>query len=572
MKSEYFLKNNYESAKREMYQQLPTLACFENRSLFGLPFKDVNLFAIVILCILSGHFFYRIHSPNRRAIFSCLLSLSCVWLAAEGETYKAIWVTLFGLFQTSWVYAIKSTKCFRSLSLISLFTMTSALRYWLDEWLNAQLSLVLMMQLLKLVGAAFDIADCMDGLTEDIPLSNSTKRDSSKSNRMICYDCKFTASATSSMQRKRLFDQLPPQQQQNQTTTPSTFIQPKLCKHVCPESLWMLFAYAFCHCGLVLGPFFRYRVFLDWLNMDLCWAEQNQVRDQAYKQFLAKVKLFPLLFLLMLVNQQMSPLHGLVISSQKKNTTSPVDVEQSIVETILEKNVYSLILNAFLAFYFYRARLYLGFMLGEFVCMACGLGMYPVQCASLPAHGPQFEYNPASPNSNDSKFGYNSAQQSTFSNVALEDSKGPVYQKLDHSLTAIDFRSIVTCEGLQAEWTGSIRKSLRNWNLPTQYWLARHVYRPLRGYPNWLRLYTTLSISALWHGVYSGYFLSFFVLPLIFWLERPWSQYVSKVHKDSAPVFVAFWVFKILLLSYFGVPFYLLRWAPSILYWNSVYW
>jgi lysophospholipid acyltransferase 7 len=473
--------DSFRPSGSKSYEQLPTLASFEKRSFLGLPFKDINLAAIVTVCLISGPFLIRMKSPCQKGVASSALSLMCIWLAAEGHTRNAAVVFLFVLIQTILLHSIRSIRRLRPIALIGLFTMTSVFRFVHDEWLNAQLSLVLMMQLLKLVGAAYDMAECRSPPVE-------TKSEPSSDGKTKC--------------------------------TP-----------ICPDSFWLLLGYTYCHCGLVLGPFFRYRVYSDWLHSAPQLYRRNRIQSQTFALIRGKIGLVIFLFALMLLNQQLSPMNSLVIDSSSDRFEA-----KNCIDKWIANRQFALILNALLAFYLYRARLYFGFLLGEFVCMASSLGAYPTECASLPGHGPKFE-----------------ATQS------------------DKPVT-IDYIAINTVDGLTAEMTGSIRQSIRNWNLPTQYWLARHVYSPMRGLPMLLRLYATLFISAVWHGVYSGYFLSFFVLPLLFWVESPWNKYVDQVHQRSFVVFNAFWLVKILLLSYFGVPFYLLRWFVSIQYWQAVNW
>lgn len=488
------------------YSELPTLASFEQRSLLGLPFKDINLALIVIVCILSGAMFIRMQSPRRKGITSVVVSLLCIWFASEGQTHRAAAVIFFVFLQTILLYLIRSIGRLRSIALIGLFTMTSVFRFLHEEWLNAQLSLVLMMQLLKLVGAAFDMVECRS--LDEVPISPDKLAQSEAARRKTSVErSQNTGSSSSASARIK-------------------------CAPSCPTSFWLLLGYTYCHCGLVLGPFFRYRVYYDWLQTNSDHYKRNQIAYQTIRLARQKLYLVSVLFVMMLLNQQLSPMNSLVIDADLST------IPRNYIDQVSHNPQVALILNALLAFYLYRARLYFGFLLGEFVCMACGLGAYPVECESLPGHGPKYE-------------------------TTGDSGDRPVQ---------VDYQAINTVDGLSAEITGSIRRSMRHWNLPTQYWLARHVYSPMRHFPVLIRLYSTLTISALWHGVYSGYFLSFFVLPLLFWVENPWNKYVDDVHQSTLSVFSGFWLLKILLLSYFGVPFYLLRWSVSIKYWQAVNW
>lgn len=40
------------------------------------------------------------------------------------------------------------------------------------------------------------------------------------------------------------------------------------------------------------------------------------------------------------------------------------------------------------SFFIFRTRLYLGFIFSEIICIASGLGAYPIQCHPKPGYGP----------------------------------------------------------------------------------------------------------------------------------------------------------------------------------------
>ena len=64
----------------------------------------------------------------------------------------------------------------------------------------------------------------------------------------------------------------------------------------------------------------------------------------------------------------------------------------------------------------------------------------------------------------------------------------------------------------EVETLTSLGDVLRHWNIYTQSWLERYVFkRAPRQYNRWL----TFGASAFWHGFYPGYYLAFFTVPLL---------------------------------------------------------
>ena len=59
----------------------------------------------------------------------------------------------------------------------------------------------------------------------------------------------------------------------------------------------------------------------------------------------------------------------------------------------------------------------------------------------------------------------------------------------------------------------NVRELMQNWNMGVQRWLRDYVYmRQVRpdGRPLWYANIMTYMVSAMWHGFYPGYYLTFF--------------------------------------------------------------
>jgi hypothetical protein len=63
---------------------------------------------------------------------------------------------------------------------------------------------------------------------------------------------------------------------------------------------------------------------------------------------------------------------------------------------------------------------------------------------------------------------------------------------------------------LKTEFPTSLKEGIDNWNIRTEHWLRHYVFDRLEGRLKPWSLWITFLVSALWHGLYPGYYLSFF--------------------------------------------------------------
>jgi hypothetical protein len=106
----------------------------------------------------------------------------------------------------------------------------------------------------------------------------------------------------------------------------------------------------------------------------------------------------------------------------------------------------------------------------------------------------------------------------------------------DRSLTTYNFETIHNIDEYSAE-TSDVRGSMRAWNMTVQWWLVVNVHRRFPVKP--LRTVVTMLISAFWHGVHSGYYLSMLTVPYILLAE-------DAIKKKLRPLMVSY----LLLLFY----------------------
>lgn len=88
--------------------------------------------------------------------------------------------------------------------------------------------------------------------------------------------------------------------------------------------------------------------------------------------------------------------------------------------------------------------------------------------------------------------------------------------------------------------------------------------------------YGTYIVSALWHGFYSGYYLTFVTGAYQVVVERHCKKYLFAYFTPNADFNawhwrLAGWVYAQLMLAYCSLPFITLYWLPSVRVWMSVW-
>jgi len=129
------------------------------------------------------------------------------------------------------------------------------------------------------------------------------------------------------------------------------------------------------------------------------------------------------------------------------------------------------------------------------------------------------------------------------------------------------------------ETVTSLADVLRHWNIHTQSWLERYIFkRTPRAYNRWV----TFAASAFWHGFYPGYYLAFFTVPLLqeasraaYALLRPTLTGGTGKSPTAGPAYYALtafkWLVRILSLDYTLTAFLLLDARRGIAVWRSAY-
>lgn len=121
------------------------------------------------------------------------------------------------------------------------------------------------------------------------------------------------------------------------------------------------------------------------------------------------------------------------------------------------------------------------------------------------------------------------------------------------------------------ETATSFKMYLGNWNIQTSTWLKCVCYERVPWYPTVL----TFLLSALWHGVYPGYYFTFLTgVPVTLAARAVRNNYrhhflSSKARKIAYDVVT--WAVTQLAVSYTAAPFVMLAVEPTISLYKSVF-
>uniref|UniRef100_A0AC35TN23 Membrane-bound O-acyltransferase domain-containing protein 2 n=1 Tax=Rhabditophanes sp. KR3021 TaxID=114890 RepID=A0AC35TN23_9BILA len=131
---------------------------------------------------------------------------------------------------------------------------------------------------------------------------------------------------------------------------------------------------------------------------------------------------------------------------------------------------------------------------------------------------------------------------------------------------------ITNVHPIKVEMAQSFKETLDNWNCTTMYWLRRVAYDRV---PKNMRTVSTYLLSALWHGFFPGYYITFTggaLLTLAFRTTRRclrWRFVGSKVQKQVYDV-VSFASTKV-CLAYITMPFVTMHLNPGWFLYKQVY-
>ncbi|XP_069695683.1 lysophospholipid acyltransferase 7 [Periplaneta americana] len=281
-----------------------------------------------------------------------------------------------------------------------------------------------------------------------------------------------------------------------------------------------IFNYTFCYIGIMTGPYYTYRTYHDWLTYP--FLSSAPCKDATIQ----KIKYVPMFAVLFLIASTVFPL--------KYAESDEFYNERSLLYRIWYINP---------TFFIFRMRLYIGMVLSECVCTMAGLGAYPEFTEPSSGHGPTKEFV---------------RLRETTSNSLL--AKKVTY----------NFETIHNIDPYGSDFVPTFRGGMKCWNMCIQYWLAVNIYKRLPR--NQFRALITMTISAVWHGVYVGYYLCLMSAPMYL----PVEDVYIKIRKDTTGLEEKFWdfflwFFKMQAFSYMAIVFLLLRVDLTFKFWGSIY-
>ncbi|XP_072354833.1 lysophospholipid acyltransferase 2 isoform X1 [Scyliorhinus torazame] len=121
------------------------------------------------------------------------------------------------------------------------------------------------------------------------------------------------------------------------------------------------------------------------------------------------------------------------------------------------------------------------------------------------------------------------------------------------------------------EFATSFKMFIDNWNIQTSHWFKRVCYDRCLYYPT----VATFVLSAMWHGVYPGYYMTFFTgIPMTLAARAIRNNFRSYFIKSPAVKLfydVITWIATMIAISYTVVPFVLLSVESSLKFYRSWY-
>lgn len=135
----------------------------------------------------------------------------------------------------------------------------------------------------------------------------------------------------------------------------------------------------------------------------------------------------------------------------------------------------------------------------------------------------------------------------------------------------IDWGKAKNIKILNIEFATTLKDLMANWNISTAVWLKDCVYLRLlfNGYKGWISVLVTNVVSAIWHGFYPGYLLTFIGGGMTTDLEKEIQKKVP-IHRDRL-LKVLSGICIALLVAYFAIPFQIYSFRKSLMVWWDLY-
>ena len=131
-------------------------------------------------------------------------------------------------------------------------------------------------------------------------------------------------------------------------------------------SIYDIFAYGYCYCGLLTGPYYRFTTYVDMLY------QKNPEDIPTFKDALRRLKYLPFYAAIYLPLKTFFPISHIISPEFANHPWGFLYRFGYIIPT----------------FHWFRWRFYIGWLLAESSCISMGLGAYPEECKCKPGQGP----------------------------------------------------------------------------------------------------------------------------------------------------------------------------------------
>ncbi|CAH8467407.1 unnamed protein product [Dicrocoelium dendriticum] len=301
------------------------------------------------------------------------------------------------------------------------------------------------------------------------------------------------------------------------------------------------------------GPYYKYRTFSDFATTPIVSREASA---EHLVQRLQEAPLFGVAYLIL---------------------SHFYTVDYVRLEEFNERNFSYRFAYMIIIFFVFRLRVYFAWKMAECVCIASGLGAYPPESAPVVGEGPTdlkafdkwMTKNISTPCP---------ASKTAESNTRLVNSLHTINSNGGVGLASpivvhetIDYTTITNISVWGCEFTTTVREGMRSWNQTVQYWLAFNFFKRCYG-SRAMRYIWTMLVSAYWHGLYPGYYLSFLTIPLAMVAESELAVVICSCGRGLPSGSLSFfsWILKMRVFEYCCMGFLLLDAEGTLAYWHSI--
>ncbi|XP_072102444.1 lysophospholipid acyltransferase 7 [Mobula birostris] len=275
-----------------------------------------------------------------------------------------------------------------------------------------------------------------------------------------------------------------------------------------------ILCYSYCYLGIMTGEKYRYRTYHDWVQ------NSRLPHVPSWDPLLHRLSLAPLYGLAFLLFSHLFPLDFVRTADFARSSFA-----------------YTLLYTAAL-FLTFRLRFYVAWTFAEGACIASGLGAYPVSARSRPGNGP--------------------------TNPSYTDSEPQDY----------DYETIRNIDPYNTDFCSSVKDGMKYWNMTVQWWLATYIYHRAPVKAKLLRIGWTMFVSAFWHGLHPGYYLSFLTIPVCLAAEGAMERGVQARLGAGYPLRAYSWLqwfWKMRAYDYMAAGFVLLTLPDTLAHWRLLY-